>query len=466
MKKKKLNYFYPLFISFIKFNFFLLIIFFFFKYNEINKLSNCNFNEQYVRIQKKINIEFNNSFPNKNSIKIAIFCHCIKNGGRARVTALLLQYLYKIKIFNIYLFTRRFKEDNEYSFPDDIKRVIIKKDLIKAIKKNKINILIYELDEIKDILLLNNLNNLKVIFYHHSSTFDWLYENYTIFKTIYKAFFNSKYIVSIVPFESDYLFNKWGISSILMDNFITYQFNSVIPTDLSSKVIIMLGRALAKKKRFIIGIQSMEYIIKEIPECELKIISNITGTNNQQNFISNLNLDNNIKFIGYISAPDILFKNASLSFFPSITEAFPMVLLETKIYGIPNILLGLDYISIAKGGTVIIYDDTPESLSKEAIYILKNIKYKKKLSEEARKSMKQFNNDCLLMRWVSLILSVYNDGYYYNKLREQDKKMDKNEAVKIINNQIKLLKMRDGNFKNINANDFENYTFMENINLV
>ena len=248
MKKKKLNYFYPLFISFIKFNFFLLIIFFFFKYNEINKLSNCNFNEQYVRIQKKINIEFNNSFPNKNSIKIAIFCHCIKNGGRARVTALLLQYLYKIKIFNIYLFTRRFKEDNEYSFPDDIKRVIIKKDLIKAIKKNKINILIYELDEIKDILLLNNLNNLKVIFYHHSSTFDWLYENYTIFKTIYKAFFNSKYIVSIVPFESDYLFNKWGISSILMDNFITYQFNSVIPTDLSSKVIIMLGRALAKKK--------------------------------------------------------------------------------------------------------------------------------------------------------------------------------------------------------------------------
>ena len=429
-------------------------------------MSNCNFNEQYVRIQKKINIEFNNSFPNKNSIKIAIFCHCIKNGGRARVTALLLQYLYKIKIFNIYLFTRRFKEDNEYSFPDDIKRVIIKKDLIKAIKKNKINILIYELDEIKDILLLNNLNNLKVIFYHHSSTFDWLYENYTIFKTIYKAFFNSKYIVSIVPFESDYLFNKWGISSILMDNFITYQFNSVIPTDLSSKVIIMLGRALAKKKRFIIGIQSMEYIIKEIPECELKIISNITGTNNQQNFISNLNLDNNIKFIGYISAPDILFKNASLSFFPSITEAFPMVLLETKIYGIPNILLGLDYISIAKGGTVIIYDDTPESLSKEAIYILKNIKYKKKLSEEARKSMKQFNNDCLLMRWVSLILSVYNDGYYYNKLREQDKKMDKNEAVKIINNQIKLLKMRDGNFKNINANDFENYTFMENINLV
>ena len=114
----------------------------------------------------------------------------------------------------------------------------------------------------------------------------------------------------------------------------------------------------------------MEYIIKEIPECELKIISNTTGTDNLQNFINNLNLENNIKFIGYISAPDILFKNASLSFFPSISEAFPMVLLETKIYGIPNILLGLDYISISKGGTIIIYDDSPESLAKQTIYII------------------------------------------------------------------------------------------------
>lgn len=469
--KKKLFLFnnysilYFLLLSFIKINIFLLIIFIFFKYNKINKISNYNFNEKYKQIQKKINITFNNIIPDKNNIKIAIYCHCIKNGGRARVTALLLQYLYKINFFNIYLFTRRFKEDNEYMFPNDIKRVFIKKDLIKAIKKNKINILIYELDEINDILFLNNITNIKVIFYHHSSTFDWLYENYTIFKTIYKAFFNSKYIVSIVPFESDYLFKKWGIRSILMNNFITYEFNLVIQTDLSSKDIIMLGRAIAKKKRFIIGIQSMEYIIKEIPKCELKIISNTTGTDNLQNFINNLNLENNIKFIGYISAPDILFKNASLSFFPSISEAFPMVLLETKIYGIPNILLGLDYISISKGGTIIIYDDSPESLAKQTIYILNNIKYKIKLSKEARKSMKKFNNDNLLIKWAKLILSIYNDDYYYIKLREEDKKINEGEAIKIINNQIKLLKMRDKNFKNISSNDFENYTLMESINL-
>ena len=250
-----------------------------------------------------------------------------------------------------------------------------------------------------------------------------------------------------------------------MNNFVTYEFNSVIPSDLSSNIIVMIGRARAKKKRFVIGIQSMEYIIKEIPNCELKIISNLTDIDNLHFLVDNLYLENNIRFFGYIASPDILFKNASLCFFPSITEAFPMVLVETKIYGIPNILLGLDYISISKGGTVIIYDDTPESLSKEAVYILNNQKHKIYLSTEARKSMKQFRNDILLFKWVKLILSICNDDYFYINLCKEDKKINENEAIKIINNQIKLLKMRNPIFNIISAQNFENYTFMQTINL-
>ena len=47
----------------------------------------------------------------------------------------------------------------------------------------------------------------------------------------------------------------------------------------------------------------MEYVIPEIPQCQLKIISNFTGINNQQELIYNLNLENNINFIGYSSSP-------------------------------------------------------------------------------------------------------------------------------------------------------------------
>ena len=163
------------------------------------------------------------------------------------------------------------------------------------------------------------------------------------------------------------------IRSILFDNFMTYEYNSVIPSDLSSNTILMIGRGQAKKKRFKLGIQSMEYIVLENFKYELLIISDLTKTENLKYLVNNLNLDNYIKFIGYSQNPELFFKNASLNIFPSISEAFPMVIIETKLFGIPNILMGLDYLSISDGGTIIIYDDTPETLSREALKLLNNL---------------------------------------------------------------------------------------------
>ena len=327
--------------------------------------------------------------------------------------------------------------------------------------KIKINILIYELDDIEEIIKLNNYANINVIFYQHSSSFDWLYKNYTKFKLIYKAFSFSKYIISIVPFDSDYLFKKWGINAILMTNFITHEFNYVSPSDLSTKNILLIGRGKDIKKRFHIGIEAMEYIRNEISDSELIIISNLTGIEYLPKLVNNLDLSNNIKFNGYSSSPDIYFKNVSLNIFPSISEAFPMVLSEAKIYGIPCILLGLDYIYIAKNGTIIIYDDSPESLAAESINIIINKEYRKKLGKEARNSMKQFNNELLLIKWIKLILSIYYDEFFYNKLRGENHLKSQIDEISILNNQLKLLKMRYKIFKNITKKEFENFKYME-----
>ena len=140
-----------------------------------------------------------------------------------------------------------------------------------------------------------------------------------------------------------------------MTNFITYKYNSVIPSNLMSKTILMIGRGNNKYKRFNLGIYAMEYIKIQNSICKLKLISNIDGTYDLQYLIYNLNLENYIKFNGFSLIPEINFKNSSLHIFPSISECFPMVLCETKIYGIPNILVGLDYVQISKGGTIIIY---------------------------------------------------------------------------------------------------------------
>ena len=419
-------------------------------------------NNNYLAFTNTFNLTNINKINKK--IKLAVYAFGIKNGGRARVTSLLINYFIKIKIFELFLFTKKEKEENEYKIPQNIPRIIIKNNIIKIIKKKRIDILIYQLSFYDEIKLLNNLKSVKVIFYQHLSIFDWIYGNYTKFKNLYKNYRNSKYVVSIVPFENDYIFKKWGINSILMNNFITYDYKKIISSNLLSKTILMLGRADAKKKRFHIGINAMEYIINEIPQCKMLIISEFKGLEKLINLIDNLNLKNNIIFNGYTSMPEIFFKNVSLNIFPSISEAFPMVICETKIYGIPNIMIGIDYIAVTEKGNEIIYDDIPEVLAMKSVNLLKNYEYRKILGVEGRKYMKKYNNDLLLIKWIKLILSIYNGEIYFEMMKRNEKQMTRNNSIYILKNQINLLKIRNSNFKNISISDFENFNFMENIN--
>lgn len=251
-----------------------------------------------------------------------------------------------------------------------------------------------------------------------------------------------------------------------MNNFITYEYNFTFPLDLCSKTILMIGRADDRLKRFELGIQAMEYIIKDIPEIKMKIISNITNIFSLKVLINILNLENNIKFLGYTPIPDQYFINVSLNILTSISESFGLVISETKIYGIPNILIGLDYLSIANGGIIIIYDDSPELIAKESIKIFINDKYRKNLGKEARRSMKQFKNEKTLKKWINLIISIYYCNDYYEELRISNKKICEKKALNLLKNQIILLKKRKNNLKNITLNNIVNFTFMENFNFM
>ena len=134
-----------------------------------NKYINTKYielNENYIKIQKHLNLTFNSSiysliieniyffyfsFINKKikkKIKIGIYTLGLSDAGMQRSTSLMINSFYKIKIFDIYLFTINNKEENEYLIPKYIKRFVIKNYdiniLIKQIKKNMIDILIYQ----------------------------------------------------------------------------------------------------------------------------------------------------------------------------------------------------------------------------------------------------------------------------------------------------------------------------------
>ncbi len=438
---------------------YLFIFIFLIKINNINIFyKNQQIYYSYIKYKIYNRIKAKKIFKN---IKFGIYIFSLSNGGRERITSLLINYLYREKIFDIYLFTNTYKNPYEYKIPDDISRVKVSgiEDLKNKLIQKNIDILVYQDYYIRDMEILNNLKKVKIIYYIHSTFIFWIYCNKRVLKRLYNQYKNSKYLISLIPFENDFLFKKWNINSILMNNFITYNFEDVIPSNLSSKTIIMIGRADDHMKRFDLGIKAMKYIVKEIHDCEMKIISNLYGVDYLMNLVEELDLNKNIKFVGFTLKPEIYYKNASLHIFSSIIECFPMVLSETKIYGIPNIIVGIDYVSTAKGGVININDDNPENIAKEAIKILKNDNYRKKLGKDARESMKKFQNILTSKKWVELLLSVYNGEYFYNKLKNEEKRISEKEAINILDNQIKLLNMRMPTMKNITINDIFNMNF-------
>ena len=167
----------------------------------------------------------------------------------------------------------------------------------------------------------------------------WIYQKLIVFEyTVYQIYKECKYVISLIPVENDYLFKKWGINSILMDNPTTFEYDSVIPSDLSNKNIIMDGRAEDPIKRYDLGIKAMRSILKEIPECEMNIIS--SPNDKLERLISIFKLGKNVKFVGFHKNVDIYLKNSSLHILPSLSETYPMILGETKIFGIPTIICG------------------------------------------------------------------------------------------------------------------------------
>jgi len=394
-------------------------------------------------------------------IRVAFYANSIKYGGIERVISLLINYISKDKRFIIYLITKKSKLEGEYSIPNQINRIMLyeeKISLYEIIEKNHFDILVYNFYFESEIKRLNKLKNIKIIYYDHSSFLYWIYQGiYKFNKSIYNLYRKCQYVLSLIPLENDYLFKRWGINSILIDNPSSFDYDSVEPSDLDSKNIIMIGRSYDPIKRFDLGIKAMKIIIKYVPNCEMNIISK--PKKKYVSLIKKLKLEKFVRFVGFQKNIEIFLKNSSLHILPSLSESYCMALSETKIFGIPSIIIGLDYLALAKGGTAIIYDDHPDIIAKEAIKILKDDNLRKKLGKEARNSMKERKNVLIAKKWIKLLISVYKgNNESFIKISEDHDKMAKKEVDKILNNQLILLKKRKPRLKHLTLEKLKNFS--------
>ena len=416
----------------------------------------------------------NENEETKNKVKLALYINSFSVGEIEKFTSLLINYLSKQPIFDIYLFYNKDCED-EYYINSTVHKIKINLHSTQILRtklvENNIELFLYQFDIINDIKMLNKLSEIKditTIFINYSSFLYWIYNNdLNSFTTLYDAYRKSNYIISLIPYENDLLFKKWGIDSIFMNIIMPHDINYTTPLDLSSNTILMLGKGPENIKRFGLGIKTMEYIKKEIPDCKMKIVTDLNEIKNLKKLANELNLENSITFEEYSSSNDKYFHDISLHLLPSIAEGIGLDICETKLFGIPNVLVGLDYLPCSEGGVSIIYEDNPNIIAKECIKILKDENYRKQLGKEAFESMRKYNNDDIGDKWMRLILSTYLDNAYYHRIQEEDKDLrNLKEDEEILNNQVNLLRNRVKGLKNLNKNNIKDFDFMKKLNKI
>ena len=185
----------------------------------------------------------------------------------------------------------------------------------------------------------------------------------------------------------------------------------------------MLGRS-DKFKRYEIGINAMKFVIDKEPEAKLYIvgIENNTYDNYLKKIVDELGLTKNIIFKKLTNNTHQYYKNSSIFLLTSIFEGCPMTLLESKLYGLPSIVVGMSYLSSAKNGVININNENPNIIATEILKLLNKKEYRELEGKKARKSIDNFPNEEIYKRWIEIFIAVkQGDIIIENFIKKYDK---------------------------------------------
>ena len=148
----------------------------------------------------------------------------------------------------------------------------------------------------------------------------------------------------------------------------------------------------------------MYEIVKEAPDAFLYFISPDPRIKFLRGEIKDLNLTNKVKIISYVTNISHYFLNASALLCPSKIESFPIVMNEGKAHGVPIIAFNVSYSPSYQKGVILVDMLNYTQMAKEAIKLLNNYDYRKKMGIEAKLSLKEYSNEETANKWIDYFL--------------------------------------------------------------
>jgi glycosyltransferase involved in cell wall biosynthesis len=271
-----------------------------------------------------------------------------------------------------------------------------------------------------------------------SDAFDYYFLPYISNKSkILKEFHSSYYFTSIERarnksllkrakfFIRDYINSKYDYLIVLNNDeksLLNCKNTVVIPNGitinnseyaiLEEKRAISAGR-IAPVKNFEALIQAWKYVENQYPDWKLEIY----GEGDKQyilqlhKLIEELKLSNSICMCGSTDHLKEKMLNSSIYVMSSITECFPMVLLEAQSCGLPIVSFdcpcGPRNIITKDNDGLLIEDQNIIKLSDGIIKLIESADIRKKMGKNAKENVKRYEFTKIMERWKILFESTY-----------------------------------------------------------
>ena len=405
----------------------------------------------------------------KKKIKLAFNYYSLQANGIGRFIAVTANNLIKTGKYDIYFITEKPPTAGEFEYDSRIKRFVSNNNYtkIQSISKQE-NIDIVVLQNILSTNVVRFYQKLgqKVICMFHGVFLSAIVHNIIEHYKLWDQFDSCDSFIFIAA-DDYYIYKNLGFKNeIFMPNLYTFEPSEVKSSNLTNKNIVILGRLNDEIKGIIYAIQSMYYIIKEVPDAMLHLYSSDSRIQFLRNLTRKLNLTNNIIFKQSVSNVSKAFWESSIHMFTSLSEAFPMAMNEGKAHGLPIVGFEVPYSLPYQQGFIGVEMFDVKGLARETVKLLKDFNYRKRMGEIAKKSLDVFKNNETVELWGKLcdsLISEDKDDYRKFQKEIEDKYYNEREAREHLKGQFNIFLRRN---INLTCHKFENFldiNYLKNI---
>ena len=405
----------------------------------------------------------------KKKIKIAFNYYSLQANGIGRFIAVTANNLIKTEKYEIVFITEKPPTPGEFEYDSRIKRFVSNNNytIIQNISKHE-NIDIVVLQNVLSTSVVKFYQKLgqKVICMFHGVFLSAIVHN-IIEHYKYWSQFDSCDSFIFIAADDYYIYKNLGFKNeIFMPNLYTFEPSEVKSSNLTHKNIVILGRLNDAIKGIIYAIQSMFYIVKEVPDALLYLYSSDSRIQFLKNLTNNLNLTKNIIFRPSTKNISQVFWNSSIHMFTSLSEAFPMAMNEGKAHGLPIVGFKVPYSLPYQQGFIGVELFDVKGLARETVKLLKNYNYRKKMGDISKKSLDVFKNNDTLELWGKLcdsLISKDRDDYRKFQKEIEDKYYNEKKAREHLENQFNIFLKRNINLTCHRFDNFLDVNYLRNI---